>query len=235
VPENGGASLPRTGNARNQRFPRSGGRGQPCALPVWIGLGGRSLPSAAAVSEGNRCFWVVSARNFSATRDRNQRLVAAGCAWMGVRRWSVSDRRPVIGPWESPKRRLSTPELTPGSSRRGRAQRVLLPITLYPLAAQVAECGAHNPLLQRRRWVPATTPWDKAAARVDDGWVVCCRSSHHKVHKRCVLALERAPVQASPGIESEHLLGEPNDRTGRSLPKRNDRLHHTHARSGEAR
>ena len=100
---------------------------------------------------------------------------------------------------------------------------------LQPLARQFAECRAQDPLLQRRRWLPATTLRDKATARVDDGCAVCRRSPHHKVHKRRVLALERAPVQASLGIESEHLVREPHDRTGRSLPKRNDRLRHAHA------
>jgi hypothetical protein len=49
------------------------------------------------------------------------------------------------------------------------------------------------------------------------------------------LALERAPVQASCGVESEHLVHKPNDAAGRSLLKLNNRIHHAHALAGEAR
>ena len=58
---------------------------------------------------------------------------------------------------------------------------------------------------------------------------------HKKVHKRGILALEAVAVQLSLGIESKHLVHEPNDRAGDSVAKFNDCVHHTHSLSGEAR
>jgi hypothetical protein len=107
--------------------------------------------------------------------------------------------------------------------------------SLQPLAFQFAECRAQDPPLQRGRGLPATTLCDKAAACINEGCAACRRSTHNEVHKRRILTLERAPVQASLGIEAEHLVHEPNDLAGRSLPKCNDRLHHAHALAGEAR
>jgi hypothetical protein len=76
---------------------------------------------------------------------------------------------------------------------------------------------------------------DKATTRVNDCSVVRRAFAHDKVHKRSVLVLERAAVQLSVGIESEHLVHEANDLAGNSVAKLNDCLHHTHSLSGEAR
>ena len=75
--------------------------------------------------------------------------------------------------------------------------------------------------------------------RLNDCCFVCRRFSYNavykKVHKRNVLALERTPVQSTLGIESEHFVHEPNDRTRCSVTNFYDCVHHTYSLPRKAR